>query len=455
MKSISVQKVMETYRAAVAAQATDGQGAECLTIPELAMYSGGGLTDRSPHVDACGFCQRNLVSWARASGRPTLTTGRVHGAPVDQFLTTLWERFVELAGRRIRFEGEVLARKKADRSDSLRAVLRHGDEPSDYVQLVLEGGLRLTRNHFALKMRVDREPPLAPLAEGELAGFSLSLKGIERLVLGSVWLDTWSPPLLEWPLPPALVCSDGRERWLTAMGTNDEMVIPAHELEVGCVTVHRFRYPDLLDTIQQSVLGGLIPAESVTELDLLLSRVDSADEELHHWTAQWGVDEQVLSAMLTPIRQQGRAALLGTVKVVFRSGEEEELETAVEGGVSRSLEALLGTHGGQAVDAISEHIQWGSGDSLVAAYVLKWLGRVNDPITHDRRLAVLADCLRSRSPRLRDAAALGLDSLDDPRAISYLREAVRHEHVAELREDMGSVLKSLERTRRADDPPQN
>ena len=76
---------------------------------------------------------------------------------------------------------------------------------------------------------------------------------------------------------------------------------------------------------------------------------------------------------------------------------------------------------------------------------MRWLGHAHDLSTHKERLNLLQQGLCYPSVRVRDGAALGLASLDDPRAISSLKQAIGCERVGELKTDMIQVLEQLER----------
>ncbi len=80
----------------------------------------------------------------------------------------------------------------------------------------------------------------------------------------------------------------------------------------------------------------------------------------------------------------------------------------------------------------------------VASESLRWLGHIEHPKTYDNRLWLLERSLFCSSARVRDGAALGLASLDDPHAIPYLRRAIQRENCIELRKDIKQVLIQLE-----------
>jgi HEAT repeat protein len=80
---------------------------------------------------------------------------------------------------------------------------------------------------------------------------------------------------------------------------------------------------------------------------------------------------------------------------------------------------------------------------IVAAEVLKELGRLRNVASHASRRWVLERALRSPWPFTRDGAGLGLARLGDPNAIPALRRAAENEHNAEIRADLKLVIDEL------------
>ena len=75
---------------------------------------------------------------------------------------------------------------------------------------------------------------------------------------------------------------------------------------------------------------------------------------------------------------------------------------------------------------------------------MRLFGRIDHPSTHKKRMSALIRGLQHPLPRVRDGAALGLASLDNPQATPALRRAIKQEQCEELREDMEQVLEQLE-----------
>lgn len=131
---------------------------------------------------------------------------------------------------------------------------------------------------------------------------------------------------------------------------------------------------------------------------------------------------------------------LFTREVSDTFGEEFESEFGLE------LQAIILRHGELAIDALTGVVLSDRVNKELASEVLRELGRVKDPTSYRRRLWLLESGLFSNSARIRDAASLGLASLDDPHAIPYLRKAIDEEQCDELRDDLKQVLEQLQET---------
>ncbi|MBT9160158.1 MAG: hypothetical protein DDT26_01431 [Dehalococcoidia bacterium] len=137
------------------------------------------------------------------------------------------------------------------------------------------------------------------------------------------------------------------------------------------------------------------------------------------------------------------------VDAAFKEAIEQDFEDGMESEFSRRLPSLLRNYGIFAVQEIAHVITRGRVNSEVASEALRWLGRMDDPATHSSRLWLLEKSLASTSAQVRDGAALGLASMDDPDAIPSVKRAIERENYIELRKDMKQVLEDLEATRSA------
>lgn len=147
----------------------------------------------------------------------------------------------------------------------------------------------------------------------------------------------------------------------------------------------------------------------------------------------------------TDLRLQ-RTSVKDELAELFNREMDEVFEDGVESEFTRGVRSIIVKGGESAVDALTSIVFYRSVNEGLAAESLELLGRMNERITHGRRLWLLESALFSNSARIRDAASLGLASLDDPHAIPYIRKAIEEEHCNELREDLEQVLEQLEET---------
>lgn len=138
---------------------------------------------------------------------------------------------------------------------------------------------------------------------------------------------------------------------------------------------------------------------------------------------------------------------LDRLQRLFETALEERFEDGIETEFSKGLTAVIKAYGNIAIQEIVSLILYRRTNSEVAGEALRWIGQIEDPTTHRFRLWLLEQSLNSSSARIRDAASLGLASLDDPQSIPALQQAIEKEPYTELREDMEQVLEGLQRTR--------
>jgi len=133
-----------------------------------------------------------------------------------------------------------------------------------------------------------------------------------------------------------------------------------------------------------------------------------------------------------------------TIDRLFESARELYFEDGMETDFSRGLVSLVEKYGKLAMGEISYLITCGRVAEEVASEALRWLARIDDVSTYGWRLWVLEKSLSSKSPVVRDGAALGLVSMGDVHAIQYIRKAIDQETIAELLYDLQEALKELE-----------
>lgn len=125
---------------------------------------------------------------------------------------------------------------------------------------------------------------------------------------------------------------------------------------------------------------------------------------------------------------------------LLSEARDELFEDGMETNFSKALISLIQCYGNDAVEVLTEFVVSEQVNPEVASEALRWIGRVEDLSTQQSRLWLLGRSLFSASSRVRDAAVLGLASLNDPEAVLVLEAAIRREHIDELRQDMEQVL---------------
>ncbi len=133
-----------------------------------------------------------------------------------------------------------------------------------------------------------------------------------------------------------------------------------------------------------------------------------------------------------------------TIDRLFESARELYFEDGMGTYFSRELVSLIKKYGNLAMAEISYLITYGRIDEEVASEALRWSARIDDASTYGWRLWVLEKGLSSKSPVVRDGAALGLVSMGDAHALQYMRKAIEQETITELRYDLQEALKELE-----------
>jgi HEAT repeats len=128
---------------------------------------------------------------------------------------------------------------------------------------------------------------------------------------------------------------------------------------------------------------------------------------------------------------------------LFSSSVGLNFEDGMENPLSRGLTTLVTAYGPLSKDILAKLFEDKSVSPEVLSEALRWLGRMVDQQTYEARLWLIERALASPAPVVRDGAVLGLSSMDDPRAIRYLRLAAEREELPELRSDMLQVLDQL------------
>lgn len=193
------------------------------------------------------------------------------------------------------------------------------------------------------------------------------------------------------------------------------------------------------------VLGKIV---SITDahniaVDIPIAEVSSRNPQVYR-QAEASTVEDVKQGPGNVMQQELTKYVEKTIDRLFESARELYFEDGMETDFSRDLVSLVKKYGNLAMGEISYLISYGRVDSEVAGEALRWLARINDPSTYGWRFWLLEKGLLSKSPVVRDSAALGLLSMCDANAIPDIRKAIERETIAELRDDLRGALRELE-----------
>lgn len=111
--------------------------------------------------------------------------------------------------------------------------------------------------------------------------------------------------------------------------------------------------------------------------------------------------------------------------------------------VHKTLSSHISRYGVAAIEAIDNWLEKHIDGHSVLIETLRMLGDFDDVATKSARLAVLSTWLKHTSPFVRDAAARGLEDLNDKRAIDVLLNAASVEQFRELKKDYLMVVDGL------------
>jgi len=178
-------------------------------------------------------------------------------------------------------------------------------------------------------------------------------------------------------------------------------------------------------------------------VDMPTSEVSSRKPQVYR-QAEASTVEEVEQGPSTIMQQELTRYVEKTIDRLFESARELYFEDGMETDFSQDLVSLVKKYGNLAMGEISYLISYGRVDSEVAGEALRWLARINDPSTYGWRFWLLEKGLLSKSPVVRDSAALGLLSMCDANAIPDIRKAIERETIAELRDDLQGALRELE-----------
>lgn len=150
----------------------------------------------------------------------------------------------------------------------------------------------------------------------------------------------------------------------------------------------------------------------------------------------------ILVASSTQLREV-TPGIRARLEALLDAARDEVIEDGMRNVVNERLPGFVVKHPTTVIPALLAVIESGRATPIVAAEVLKELGRLRNADSHRSRRWVLERALSSKSPITRDGAGLGLARLADPCSLPYLRRAVESELDSQTKADLQLVINEL------------
>jgi hypothetical protein len=133
---------------------------------------------------------------------------------------------------------------------------------------------------------------------------------------------------------------------------------------------------------------------------------------------------------------------------IFNKEYDDIFEDGMDNELFKSVRFLIYQFGIRAINAIIRLIIYMLIPPKYAAEVLRAVSSINKDFLYNERLWLLERCLKNSSSKVRDAAAVGLATLEDSTSIPYLEDAIQSERNIDLRNDLQLVRDLLEQFRK-------
>lgn len=131
------------------------------------------------------------------------------------------------------------------------------------------------------------------------------------------------------------------------------------------------------------------------------------------------------------------------LRELFRNANDEVFEDGMTSRFSDALHRIVQEHGVEAVKQLGVAIRAADTPIRVAEETLRQVGYMNDRKTHSIRRSLLERSLESPNMRIRDAASIGIEAMEDPAAIPALKRAIENEPIGWLRQYLEDVTNQL------------
>lgn len=138
-----------------------------------------------------------------------------------------------------------------------------------------------------------------------------------------------------------------------------------------------------------------------------------------------------------------RKTLADILRESLCNANDEIFEDGMTSHFSDALHRIVQKHGDEAVELLGAVICAADTPVRVAEEALRQVGYMNDKKTHNARLSLLEHSLESSDIRIRDAASIGIEAMEDPAAIPALKRAIDSEQIQWLQQYLEDIMNQL------------
>ncbi len=131
------------------------------------------------------------------------------------------------------------------------------------------------------------------------------------------------------------------------------------------------------------------------------------------------------------------------IRELFHNVDGEVFEDGITSNFSTVLHGIISEYGAAAVEQLREITLARDVPIDIAEEALRQIGHIKDAATHDARLSLLERALESPELRIRDGGVMGIDYMEDPRAVPSLERALEREKYEWLGQYIRNVIARL------------
>lgn len=129
---------------------------------------------------------------------------------------------------------------------------------------------------------------------------------------------------------------------------------------------------------------------------------------------------------------------------ILAGSQDEPFEAGVESRLARDLQRVFASRPLAVLQSLRKRLGESAEEPEILAETLQWASRIEGSLAREAVIDLLLAGLQSEHPLVRDSAALALADFDEKVAVEQIQRAIERESVPEMREDLESLVHSLE-----------